>query len=120
MVAIHDDRHPCVRELKPSALQRIADRLSSSFLFRRSQRLWEANSKQWDLPLSKWNKLSTGVYIILKDYASGLFPPKFEDQALAYQNEIDWHISLPGFSVEQVQKSEAAKPFWEAARTTEY
>jgi cyclopropane fatty-acyl-phospholipid synthase-like methyltransferase len=120
MLAVHSNPRQCAGELKLTPLQRLAERLSSSFVFRRSQCLWEANSKQWDLPLSKWDKLLTGIYLILKDYAAGLFPPKFEDQALAYQNEIDWHVSLPGFSIAQVHKAEVAKPFWAAGRTTEY
>jgi SAM-dependent methyltransferase len=107
-------------EVKSTVLQRFAGRLSSCFLFRRGQRLWEANAKKWDFPLSKWEKLLTGVYITLKDYGLGLFPPKFEDQALAYQNEIDFHVSLPGYSGAEVDKAEAAKPFWQAAPTTKY
>jgi SAM-dependent methyltransferase len=109
-----------VRGLNHTALQRFAGRLASSFLFRKGQRLWEANSQKWDLPLGKWEKVLIGIYIILKDYASDLFPPKFEDQALAYQNEIDFHVSLPGYSVAEVYKAEAAKPFWQAGPATKY
>jgi SAM-dependent methyltransferase len=107
-------------ELKPSALQRLAGQLSSSFLFQRGQRLWEANSTRWDLPLSKWEKVLAGAYITLKDYASGLFPPKFEDQALAYQNEINFHVALPGYSSAEANKAEAAKPFWQATPAAKY
>jgi 2-polyprenyl-3-methyl-5-hydroxy-6-metoxy-1,4-benzoquinol methylase len=103
-----------------TALQRFACVLASSFFFRKGHRLWEANSAQWGLPFSKWEKLVCGGYIILKDFAEGSFPPTFEDQAQAYQNEIDYNASLPGQSLAQTQHAQAIKPFWGAAASTKY
>jgi SAM-dependent methyltransferase len=105
---------------RQTVLQRLAGGLASSVCLRKGQKLWEANSKQWSLPLSKWQKLWCGGYIILRDYAHGLFPPKFEDQALAYQNEIDYAASLPGMSLAEAQRAHATKPFWGAAASTRY
>jgi len=82
--------------------------------------LWEANSKNWIMPLSKWQKLMCGGYIILEDFASGRFPPTFTDQALAYQNEIDYNASLPGYSLKECQIAHATKPFWEAQSSKKY
>jgi SAM-dependent methyltransferase len=111
---------PKLGELKPTVLQRFAGWLSSSILFRRARSLWATNSEKWDLPLSKWEKLLIGCYITLKDYGTGLFPPKFVDQALVYQNEIDFHVSLPGYSGADVDRAEAAKPFWGASAAGRY
>jgi cyclopropane fatty-acyl-phospholipid synthase-like methyltransferase len=107
-------------QMKPSKRQRLAARISSSILFRKGQRLWEANAQKWDLPLSKWEKLQAGVYLMLNDYASGVFPPRFEDQAQAYQNEINFKVSLPGYSLAEADKVEAVKPFWQAATEARY
>jgi len=82
--------------------------------------LWETNAKNWNLSLSKADKLWTGSYIILKDYAGGVFPPRFEDQAKAYEREIEYHTSLPGAPLEEVQKFNAIKPFWTAACCGQY
>jgi 2-polyprenyl-3-methyl-5-hydroxy-6-metoxy-1,4-benzoquinol methylase len=99
---------------EPGLSRRIAGVCSSSVLFSRGRSLWEKNSKDWNYPLSKWDKLACGGYLIASDFAAGKFPPKFEDQALAYQNEIDYHASLPGLDLAQVQRSQITKPFWNA------
>lgn len=99
----------------PGLLRRVAGVCSSSFLFQRGRTLWEQNSKDWNYPLSKSGKIWCGSYIILHDFVLGLFPPKFEDQAQAYQNEIDYNASIPGVDLAVVQKAHATKPFWNAA-----
>jgi 2-polyprenyl-3-methyl-5-hydroxy-6-metoxy-1,4-benzoquinol methylase len=99
---------------KPGFLRRVAGALSSSFLLRRGKTLWEKNSKDWNYPLSKFDKLWCGAYLIASDYAAGKFPPQFKDQAAAYQNEIDYHTSVPGMDLAQMQRSQITKPFWNA------
>jgi 2-polyprenyl-3-methyl-5-hydroxy-6-metoxy-1,4-benzoquinol methylase len=101
-------------------LRRIAGICSSSLFFKKGRELWEKNSKNWNYPLSKWDKLWCGGYIILNDFAAGIFPPRFEDQAQAYQNEIEYPASVPGVDVVDVQKGHATKPFWGAAGTAKY
>lgn len=78
------------------------------------------NSKNWDYPLSKWDKLFVGMYLIFRDYAEGDFPPRFEDQAEAYRNEIEYNASLPGLSLADVQQSHASKPFWDPASSARH
>ena len=99
---------------EPGFLRQLAGACSSSFLLRRGRTLWERNAKDWNVPLSKWDKLICGGYVITSDYAAGTFPPKFEDQALAYQNEIEYHASLPGLNLAEMQRSQITKPFWNA------
>lgn len=99
---------------KPGFLRRVAGAASSSFLLRRGRVLWEKNSKDWNYPLSKFDKLWCGAYLIAHDYAAEKFPPRFEDQAAAYQNEIDYHTSIPGLDLAKVQRSQITKPFWNA------
>lgn len=72
------------------------------------------------MPLSKVDKLLAGGYIILSDFRDGIFPPQFEDQAKAYQAEIDYDKSLPGESSETVFKAHAIKPFWNARNARFY
>jgi len=99
---------------QPGLLRRLAGAGASSFLLRRGRTLWEENARDWNYPLSKADKLLCGTYIILSDYAAGRFPPKFEDQAAAYRNEIEYHASIPGMDLAQLQRSQTTKPFWDA------
>lgn len=85
---------------------------SRSFLLSRGRKLFELNSKNWALPMSKWEKLLAGCYIIAKDYSEGRFPPTFDDQAKAYQAEIKYNESLPGVSLDEHQLAHLRKPFW--------
>lgn len=98
-------------------LQKLAGAVADSVLFAPARKLWEANSKNWSMPLSKADKLLTGGYLILSDYRDGIFPPQFEDQAKAYAAEINYHKSLPGHSSEQVFHFHATKPFCGARGT---
>ena len=93
-------------------LQRAAAQIASSFLLRRGQHLWQKNQADWNLPLSKWEKLWTGLYLVLRDYSQGMFPPTFPDQQQAYLNEINSRFSSPGLSPGQVTLAELRKPFW--------
>lgn len=77
-----------------------------------AEKLWQANQKDYWLPLNKLQKIYLGSYIILKDYAEGLFPPKFQDQALAYEAEENFFYALPGVEPEEALESDLRKPFW--------
>ena len=76
-----------MNDLRP--FRKVAGVLASSRLLKRGEKLWQENSKDWNYPLSKWDKVWCGGYVILKDFASGEFPPQFKDQAKAYENEIE-------------------------------
>jgi 2-polyprenyl-3-methyl-5-hydroxy-6-metoxy-1,4-benzoquinol methylase len=95
-------------------LRGIAGFLADSILFSRGRRLYHLNRENWNYPMSKWDKLACGGYMILKDYSQGEFPPTFEDQAKAYENEINFSRALPGMTQEEVQRSQVKKPFWNA------
>jgi cyclopropane fatty-acyl-phospholipid synthase-like methyltransferase len=53
-----------------------------------------------------------GSYVILEDFANGVFPPKFDDQQQAYENEIAYGTALPGLTQESMELSEMTKPYW--------
>ena len=72
------------------------------------------------MPLSKWDKLLVGGYIILKDFSDGQFPLKFDDRARAHQAEIDYYRAIPGVSVEDNIESHGRKPFWGADGFSKY
>ena len=106
--------------MRNGLLRKAAGLCSSSFLFRRGRRLWAENAQNWNLSLSRWDKLWCGGYLILSDYASGEFPPRFSDQAEAYKNEIEYNASIPGKSLAEVQEAHATKPFWSAQASAQY
>lgn len=93
-------------------LRKLAGLLANSFLLGRGRRLFHQNLKDWNLPLSKIDKLMTGGYIILKDYSEGLFPPTFADQAKAYEAEITYYEAMPGVSLAENMEAHMRKPFW--------
>jgi cyclopropane fatty-acyl-phospholipid synthase-like methyltransferase len=72
------------------------------------------------MPLSKWQKLQAGGYLVLQDYANGLFPPTFNDQQQAYLNEINAAFHLPGTNLQELDRGEMAKPFWFGRSLTNY
>src|SRR5260370_32436997 len=74
-------------ELRMSVLNAAAGWLSSSFLFARGRTLFEANSGSWNLPMTKWDKLLAGGYLILKDFFKGRFSPEFAERANAHQEQ---------------------------------
>src|ERR671924_2316126 len=95
-----------------SVSRQAAKVLCSSFLVSKGKKLFDANCQNWQLALSKWDKLLAGGYIILKDFSEGRFPPTFDDQAKAYQAEIDYYLSTPGQSLEKNIEAHTRKPFW--------
>lgn len=99
---------------------RLAGWLADSVFLRSGRTLFEQNSKDWSMPLSKLQKLQAGGYVILRDYSRGLFPPRYNDRQLAYQAEIDYQKSLPGMTPESVALSNMQKPFWYGASTQKY
>lgn len=80
--------------------------------FKKVQMLWIKNQKNFHLYLSKREKLFVGIYLIIKDYAEGIFPPTFDDQKKAYDAEINYRFSLPGVSVQEFTDGAMRKPFW--------
>jgi 2-polyprenyl-3-methyl-5-hydroxy-6-metoxy-1,4-benzoquinol methylase len=89
-----------------------ADVMARSPLLRRGKALFAENSLNWNMPLSKFDKLLAGSWLILDDYSKGFFPPTFSDQQKAYQAEKDYRFSLPGFTAAEVDLSGMMKPFW--------
>ncbi len=101
-------------------LRRLAGWVAGSPLLARGRTLFEANARDWNLPLSKLGKLQAGGYIILRDYADGRFPPKFADQAATYQAEIDYFKSAPGLGLAEYAEGIMRKPFWGSADFRRY
>ena len=101
-------------------LRGLATLISRSPLCARGRRLWQQNEAEWNLPLSKLDKLQTGVFVILRDYGTGEFPPTFEDQARAYENERAFRFALPGVTVDAFRDAEMRKPFWRGGGARRY
>ncbi|MBN8246579.1 MAG: class I SAM-dependent methyltransferase [Verrucomicrobia bacterium] len=77
-----------------------------------ARRLMERNLARYDLPLSHAGKLAAGSWLILRDYADGRFPPRFEDQQAAYRAEMEFHSSMNSYTREQSIAGHVVKPFW--------
>ncbi len=93
-------------------MQKIARLLSHTPPMQRGRQIWEKNQVNWDLPLTRWDKLFCGLYIILDDYSNGIFPPTFNDQQKAYDAEINYMFALPGIDPQAAIQSQMRKPFW--------
>ena len=93
-------------------IRQIASNLSHSFIFKYAKNLWQENQINCWPPLKKWEKIYLGIYLILKDYGEGLFPPQFEDQQAAYEGEINYFNSLPGINPSVALEIDIRKPFW--------
>jgi 2-polyprenyl-3-methyl-5-hydroxy-6-metoxy-1,4-benzoquinol methylase len=92
-------------------LRKIANALAFSPLFAHARAVWECNRVDWNLPLSKFEKISVGTHLILRDYADGVFPPAFPDRRSAYDAEINMKFSLPGYDSKDVTDDSMRKPF---------
>jgi 2-polyprenyl-3-methyl-5-hydroxy-6-metoxy-1,4-benzoquinol methylase len=101
-------------------LQSLARKIAHGPVLSRGRRLFAENSLNWNLRLSKLDKLATGAFVILDDYSKGLFPPRFEDQAKAYAAEVTYRTKLPGQALEDIRQAELRKPFWFAGATKKY
>jgi SAM-dependent methyltransferase len=98
----------------------MAAALAGSPLFSRPRRLMENNRANWNLAVSKTDNLLICSYLILSDYAAGLFPPSYSDRAAAYENERQYGHGLGGVSWEKFQAKEMRKPFWDANAANQY
>jgi 2-polyprenyl-3-methyl-5-hydroxy-6-metoxy-1,4-benzoquinol methylase len=94
--------------------KRLAAALAGSPVFSRARRLFEKNRADWNLQLSRTDNLLICFYLILSDYAAGLYPPPHLDRATAYENEKQYGHGLGGISWEEFQAKEMRKPFWDA------
>jgi 2-polyprenyl-3-methyl-5-hydroxy-6-metoxy-1,4-benzoquinol methylase len=83
---------------------------AESFLFSSARSVWQENQKSWLMPLSKFQKIHVGLYLILSDWARGLFPPTFERE-LAWENERRFVENCPGCTVESWYQGMARSPF---------
>jgi SAM-dependent methyltransferase len=98
----------------------VAAALAGSPLLARARKLTEKNRKDWNLAVSRTDNLLICSYLILSDYAAGLFPPDYSDRAAAYENEKRYGQGLGGVSWEEFQAKEMRKPFWDANAAAKY
>lgn len=97
----------------------LARLLAHSPILARGRRLYAENAANWSIPLSKIGKLEAGLFLILDDYAKGVFPPTFSDQAAAYAAEAAYR-SATGMPAEKATEIQMRKPFWDAKSTAGY
>lgn len=100
--------------------KRLTAALAGSPLLSRARRLAEKNRADWNLPVSRADNILICFYLILSDYAAGLFPLNHSDRAAAYENERQYGHGLGGVSWEEFQAKEMRKPFWDANAANKY
>lgn len=96
--------------------QQLARMLACLPVFNQARKLWALNQRDFHLPLSKFDKLLVGIYLILWDYSQGHFPSTFKDQQKAYEAEIAYDYSLPGCDITGVISGLMRKPFYFGSR----
>jgi SAM-dependent methyltransferase len=90
----------------------LARSIANSPILARGRSIWEKNQTSWSMPLTRWEKLFAGGYLILSDFSKHQFPPTFADQQKAYDAEINYRDTLPGQPPEASSQNELCKPFW--------
>lgn len=103
-----------------SILRPIATVLSQSFLFQKAKVIWSDNQFSIGMSLTKIEKAWVGIYLIMKDYARGEFPPTFEDQRIVYDNEISYLKNLPGLAASEATEIYSRKPFLFSERNYQF
>jgi SAM-dependent methyltransferase len=97
--------------MKDTAFRKAAGILSKSFFLKSGAELWRNNQTNWYFPLSKFQKILTGIYLILHDYSEGRFPPIYANREITYRGEILYGEDLPGISKSTFDIDEVRKPF---------
>jgi SAM-dependent methyltransferase len=91
--------------------KQLARWLANSKLLSNGRELLERNQSDWNMPVSRVQKLQMGIHLILKDYADGLFPPVFNDQRAAYEGEIKFRDTIAADKA-GTSEGELRKPYW--------
>ena len=88
----------------------------------RARDLHDLNAKDWNYPLSKFQKLLVGVYMILRDYGAGCFPPKHVNEQATFDAEKAYKDTLTqmGMTKEEFNSIAMRKPFWAGKACTRY
>jgi 2-polyprenyl-3-methyl-5-hydroxy-6-metoxy-1,4-benzoquinol methylase len=92
--------------------QSLAGKLANGTFFRKGRALWNQNRSNVQMPLSKKEKILTGLYLICSDYAIGKFPPGAGARDEVYAQELNFGADLPGMDSSGVERMELSKPFW--------
>ncbi len=103
-------------------MKKTARNISKSLLFSGARELLEHNMLDWTYPLSKWQKLWIGCYMILRDYGEGVFPPKFADEQTVFEAERAYYDTLLtlGMTPEKLRLGAMRKPFWQGPLCAKY
>ena|SRR5688572_31978968 len=103
--------------MSKSFARRVAESIAESWFLRRGKRLWEEKPEDWNLPLTRKDKVLSGTYVILSHYSDGLFPPTFAEHQKVYETERSLK-ERPGVEVEvamdQGGESRFGSPRWDA------
>jgi cyclopropane fatty-acyl-phospholipid synthase-like methyltransferase len=102
-----------------SARHAICRRLAASSLFSGARHLWADNQHDRDMAMSKLQKLWVGVYLILRDYSRGEFPPTFDNQQETYDAEIASR-QKKGLDEQTLRRLAMKKPFWSPGTVRHY
>ncbi|MGC2695503.1 MAG: class I SAM-dependent methyltransferase [Candidatus Angelobacter sp.] len=92
------------------AFRRAVLSLCNSSLLSGTRDLWEENRINSHMPLNKIQKAKLGLFLVLRDWSTGDFPPVF-DRESAWENERNYTHAMSGLTGEQVIGLNNIKPF---------
>jgi 2-polyprenyl-3-methyl-5-hydroxy-6-metoxy-1,4-benzoquinol methylase len=100
----------------------ISTHLSKSIIMAKARNLYDLNLKDWNYPLSKFQKLLVGAYMILRDYGADCFPPKHVNEQTTFDAEKAYKDTLTqmGMTNEEFDAVAMRKPFWVGKACTRY
>ncbi|MDB6025505.1 MAG: hypothetical protein JWM68_1728 [Verrucomicrobiales bacterium] len=90
--------------------RRLATALANSFFLRKGKELHEKHVTDYVMGGSFLHKLQANVYLILKDYGTGKFPPKLVSRESTFEGEREQFSAMEG-SMEDLLQEVMQKPF---------
>jgi 2-polyprenyl-3-methyl-5-hydroxy-6-metoxy-1,4-benzoquinol methylase len=85
--------------------------LANSALLRSAKQLHERSPSDWLLDGKFISKFKTNLYLILKDYGAGLFPPRRASQADTFKIERTAQVNDDGSQNPEIIRGGMGKPF---------
>lgn len=93
-------------------VQHLCGSIADGFVFSRARSLWLRNQADYVLPMSKFDKLWVGLYLVLKDFSQGSFPPTHDDMETAFRNEELQFENRAGITLDRSAHSIRQVPYW--------
>lgn len=101
----------CYQFMNKKLSQRIASGLARSFLLQPGKTADERHANDWQMGGMFVSKVLANVYLILRDYGEGEFPPKLPSRELTYKGEREQFESWDFQPLDKTIAQSMTKPF---------